>query len=580
MATFTERIKIVIDVVGDKATSQLKGFRQAVGEAEGATGKFKAGVKSVGQSLSSFLQSPAAVASVSAAAAAAVGKLVLAAKDLGLAVGELRDRTGLNTEEASRWLEVTNDLGMSSDSLAAVLKKMSQSMDPATFKEFGIEIARTDTGATDISATFLNVIDRLNRIQDPAERARVAAKLLGKSWQDAAELISMGASEVEARLTAVGDAKVLNDGDVKAARVLRDNLDDLADAGEGVAQTLGQTLLPVLSKQLELFNKLAVPIADLATKFRESFDPQPIDNFATRTWSAFRQTALATKLGIKSIVDYNRALDDGTLSQDDALAASRDYTRAQSEASAMYGEYTRSLIDYRAEVDSTGLSEREAAATKDALARSAQAAAVAIDLERTANDNLLNGLDDNLANLNLITFFDDLPGRLAEIKRQYETGKIDARRYWLETAKELEGAKQKLADYLINVKGLDADYVMTLLADVTGAEGDIDRVLGKVAKFEKDKSVFLERNGVAMGQDATGGYAAGVTLVGEQGPELVDLPGGSTVYNRVATGRLLGSINQPASLAAVSNVTVNVMSADPQAVVGAIKKYTARGGQV
>lgn len=580
MANFTERIKIVIDVVGDKATSQLKGFRQSVAEAEGATGKFKAGIKSVGQSLASFVQSPAAVASVSAAAAAAVGKLVLAAKDLGLAVGELRDRTGLNTEEASRWLEVTNDLGVSSDSLAAVLKKMSQSMDPETFKEFGVEIARTDTGATDISATFLNVIDRLNRIQDPAERARVASKLLGKSWQDASELISMGAAEVEERLKAVGEAKVLNDADVKAARALRDNLDDLSDAGEGLAQTLGQTLLPMLSKHLELLNKLAVPVADWAAKLKDSFAPQAVDNFATRTWAAFQKTALATKLGIKSIVDYNRALENGTLSQEDALVASREYTQSQSEASAMYGEYTRSLIDYHNEVNGTALSEREAAATKDALARSAQAAAVAIDLERTANENLINGLNNNLSEIDLRLFFDDLPGQLADLKKDLDKGKIDAERWKLEQERAIEGAKAKLADYLINVRGLDADYVTTLLVDVTGAEGEIDRILGKVDKFEKDRKVFFERNGVSMPERATGGYAAGVTLVGERGPELVDLPGGSTVSNAVATSRLLGgrvaTINSPAS----TNVTVNVLSADPTAVVAAIKKYQQRGGQL
>lgn len=580
MANFTERIKIVIDVVGDKATSQMKGFRQAVSEAEGAGGKFKAGLKSLGSSLSSFVQSPAAMATAATAAAAAVGKLVLAAKDLGLAVGELRDRTGLNTEEASRWLEVTNDLGVSSDSLAAVLKKMSQSMDPKVFREFGIEIAKTDTGATDVSATFLNVIERLNRIQDPAERARVAAKLLGKSWQDAAELIAMGASEVEARLAAVGDAKVLNDSDVQAARALRDNLDDLSDAGEGLAQTLGQTLLPVLNKQLELFNKVVTPVAELGSKIRDAFDPQPIDNFATRTWSAFRNTTAATKLGIKSVVDYNRALDDGTVSQEDALAASRDYTRAQSEAMSMYGEYTRSLIDYGNEVNSIELTEREAAATKDALARSAQAAAVAIDLERTANDNLLKGLNDNLAQLDLITLFDELPGRLADLKKDYESGKITAKQYWISTARDLEGAKVKLADYLLNVRDIPADVVTKFTADVTGAAGDIDRVLARIAKYEQDKKVSLERGGSGAGL-ATGGYGSGVTLVGEQGPELVDLPGGSTVYNRTATSRLLGSINGPIPVATmVSPVTVNVLSADPQSTVAAIKKYQQRGGQL
>lgn len=578
VASFTERIKIVIDVVGDKATSQVKGFRQAIAEADGAGGKFKAGLKSLGASFAGLVSSPAAVATAATAAAAAVGKLVLAAKDLGIAVGELRDRTGLNTDAASRWLEVTGDLGVSSDSLASILKKMSQSLDPKLFEQYGIEIARTDRGATDVSQTFLNVIDRLNRIEDPTLRAQVAAKLLGKSWQDAAELISMGAQEVEERLNAVGDAKVLNDDDVEAARQLRDNLDDLSDAGEGLAQTLGQTLLPLLNKQLELFNKFATPVADFATKLRTAFEPQPIDNFATRTWAAFRNTAAATRLGIKSIVDYSNALDNGRLSQDEALAASQDYASAQADMFSDYGEYTRSLIDYQAEVDGVGLTEREAAATKDALARSARDAAVAIDLERRANDELFGSLNDNLAEIDLKIFFDDLPGQLAQLKEDYGKGKMDAARFELEQTRAIENAKAKLADYLINVRGLDADVVTTFIADITGAEGEIDRVLAKVAKYEQDRKVSLERGGVGAGL-ATGGYAAGITLVGERGPELVDLPGGSTVHNNVATRRLLGSINQPVA-ASSSMVNVNVMSADPQAVVAAIKKYQQRGGRL
>ena len=40
MASFADKIKITIDVIGDKASSSLGKFRTDLDNAEGATGKF------------------------------------------------------------------------------------------------------------------------------------------------------------------------------------------------------------------------------------------------------------------------------------------------------------------------------------------------------------------------------------------------------------------------------------------------------------------------------------------------------------------------------------------------------------
>ena len=44
MAGFTERISVLIDVTSNKAVSGLKDFQKSVAEAQGFTGKLKAGV--------------------------------------------------------------------------------------------------------------------------------------------------------------------------------------------------------------------------------------------------------------------------------------------------------------------------------------------------------------------------------------------------------------------------------------------------------------------------------------------------------------------------------------------------------
>ena len=60
--SFNERISVVIDIATDKASAALGGFRKSVNEAEGFTGKLRAGVGSLGSTFTSFISSPAGAA--------------------------------------------------------------------------------------------------------------------------------------------------------------------------------------------------------------------------------------------------------------------------------------------------------------------------------------------------------------------------------------------------------------------------------------------------------------------------------------------------------------------------------------
>ena len=148
---FNERISVVIDIATDKASAALGGFRKSVNEAEGFTGKLKAGVGSLGSTFTSFISSPAgaatAVSAVGAAAFAAVDKFA----SLGLEVGKLSDATGLSTEEASRWTEVGGDLGLTADTTAGLIEKMTQNLGktPDKFKAMGIEVQHAADGTAD-----------------------------------------------------------------------------------------------------------------------------------------------------------------------------------------------------------------------------------------------------------------------------------------------------------------------------------------------------------------------------------------------------------------------------------------------
>ena len=246
MATFTEKILVKIDVLAEQGVKGLKDFRKSVSEAEGVTGKLKAGTSALGGVFKAASASPTVMAGAVTAAGTAAFAAVSNYADLGLEIGKFSEATGLSAEQASRWVEVANDAAVDTGSLQTSLNKLNKTIDPTLFASLGIEIAKTASGATDVNGTFLNVIDKLKGIQDPAERARLGTQLLGKSWGDLAELVARGSGSLSKSLADVSDIKVYDNGKVNQARQFRDMLDQLRDTGEELALQIGKELLPTV----------------------------------------------------------------------------------------------------------------------------------------------------------------------------------------------------------------------------------------------------------------------------------------------------------------------------------------------
>lgn len=257
MASFSDKVKVLIDVDSTGATSGLASFKKSFDEAEGAVGKFKvaggAAMDFVKQNAASMAL--AAGTAIAAFAAKAIGEF----QDLALEVDKFRNVTGLSTDASSRWIEVAGDLGIEADAIRNAINKMNREIagNRDEFEKLGIEIARTNDGAIDVNQTFQNTLAVLRGIKDPTERARVATELFGKQWQSVSELITMGASEVKAALEGVGDAKIIDENEIEKAKGLREAQDRLNDAFEEFTLQIGQQLLPSLAAILEFLAELA-----------------------------------------------------------------------------------------------------------------------------------------------------------------------------------------------------------------------------------------------------------------------------------------------------------------------------------
>jgi hypothetical protein len=248
------RVPIVSDF-NDKgiksASSSFAKLKSDVASANGAMGKFKAAGSGAFAAVQANALQFAAVAGAAVVGFAA--KAVIAYKDLGLAVGKFADATGVSAEEASRLIEVTGDLNIESSTLLSSLNKMNRAVASGStaFKDIGAEIARTSTGAVDVNQTFLNVIDALNQIKDPAERAKAATELLGKGWTELSRMVGMGADELKKALEGVADVKVFDDKDVRDAEELDAAFKNLGDKFEEFSLVVGELLVPALTDALE-----------------------------------------------------------------------------------------------------------------------------------------------------------------------------------------------------------------------------------------------------------------------------------------------------------------------------------------
>lgn len=249
------RIPIITDLE-DKGIRDAKkafgDFKGAVANAEGGLGKFKAGSKVA------FDAVKANAGTLAIAGAAAFGtfatKAITAFQDIAIGAGKFADATGLAVEDASRYLEVAGDLSIPVDAVEGAIGRLNKTIgaDPDKVRNLGVDIEYLNDGSLDVNATFLNTIDRLKKIKDPAEKARVATQLLGKGWQSMAELIEMGADDLKASLDSVSSAQVISDEELAKAKEYRDTVQELGDLWNAFVINAGGVFVDIVSDLKDL----------------------------------------------------------------------------------------------------------------------------------------------------------------------------------------------------------------------------------------------------------------------------------------------------------------------------------------
>ena len=494
-------------------------FKAAVGEAEGGMNKFKAGS---GAALNAVKANAATFAVAAAGSIIAFAKTSITAfQDLALAAGKFADATGLAVEDASRFMEVAGDLSIPVRDVETAIGRLNKEigLNPDKVRNLGIDLVYLKDGSLDVNETFLNTIDRIKKIKDPAEKASVASQVLGKSWQNMAELIEMGADDLRSSLQGVSGQQVIDADELKKAKEFRDAMDELADRAVQVALDFGEFLVPVILDLIGYVDDLTSGIEKTFGWLERQIDRLPFIDLIDEASDSTDRFSDVVEQGSFNLDKFQAIVGGPTVYFNTFKTGVNDITEALINADTAWKNLTDSL-DEEVALDKakTKLAELEAAA-KRAFGSGAQADIDAYEQQAADFATMLSTIAGKMDNISS-----------KEILIRYKT--------------QGPAAGLELANYLAR----GAEYGGLSAEDALGLAGI---------------STLPRR--------AMGGFVSpsgGPYIVGERGPELFTPSSSGSITPNNALG------------GGGANITVNVNGGDPNQIVRVLQQYVRQSGSV
>jgi len=379
----------------------------------------------------------------------------------------------------------------------------------------------------DAGQNIANVIPTFNELGIKARDIGEAAKTGGSAWD-----------ELQVSLWAAQEAGQITSAEYSAASQVLDGFRDSAEASGQMSEFLGDTTAEVgkaaevTTTSLEKLETRQQAAADAAERHAQRLLEQ-IDALH-ESIDAQRGAADSSIAATDAQDDYIDAIEESTRVQGDAEASAddvRDAIKGERDAMLASADAAVQLADDQAKANGTiRTAEQRVLDFNTSLMNNAKFATPAA---RTAAYDYLIQLNDIPDTVATEIRADVAAGRLAEADRKIN-----------------DASRTRQAAIVADAKGLDS----------------VERQLNWLARDRW--STIRVRGGPSGGNEmqaaATGGrQAGGTTLVGEEGPELVDMPAGAYVYPADETRRMMsagGSMTGTSGggTALVINLSVNV----------------------
>lgn len=199
-----------------------------------------------------------------AASLASLGAAVHSFAEYGSIINDTATKTGVATKALQEYTWAAKLNGVQQDTLFGSLTKLNKTVATASagknkdalalFRKMGISLKDANGHMKTSDALLPEIADGLARIKDPAVRTRAAMALFGKSGAEMLPMLLEGSEGLKAyakEAQALG--LVLSDDDIKNADRLGDNFDKIKGASQGLANTIGAKLAPVINPMIERF---------------------------------------------------------------------------------------------------------------------------------------------------------------------------------------------------------------------------------------------------------------------------------------------------------------------------------------
>lgn len=182
---------------------------------------------------SGMLMAGAGIAAFGAAAGVALGKSISDVSKYGDHVDKMSQKIGMSREGFQKWDYVLQRAGTSIDSMAPVMKTLSNAAveNSDAFQKLGI--SQEEVANMSQEELFGKTIEALSGMEEGAERTALASKLLGRGASELVPLINGGTEAIQEQMEmAEKYGMVMSDDAVKASA-------DFVDAQTTLSMTMG-----------------------------------------------------------------------------------------------------------------------------------------------------------------------------------------------------------------------------------------------------------------------------------------------------------------------------------------------------
>jgi hypothetical protein len=156
-----------------------------------------------------------------------------------------------SAEDSSKLVAITTALGVSSDVAALGVFRLGKNIDltPQKLGAYGIAVAHTKDGNTDLIGTLANVAAAYQKTTDPARRAAIVYEAFGRAGTTMLPILNANADKLREIASEAGkQGRIFSAQDLANAKEYEITMRELSDSFQALGIAAGRTLVPALSK--------------------------------------------------------------------------------------------------------------------------------------------------------------------------------------------------------------------------------------------------------------------------------------------------------------------------------------------